>query len=82
MYCVYVLKSLKDGRFYKGMTDNLERRIDDHFRGKVLSTRHRRPLVLVYTEQCKTRAQARRREKFLKSGPGQRFLISVLEAKV
>jgi putative endonuclease len=77
MYFVYVLRSLKDGRLYIGMTEDVPSRLKRHSEGKVTSTRHRRPLVLVYTESYNSRAEARRREKFLKSGPGHAFLRSI-----
>jgi putative endonuclease len=78
MYFVYVLLSLKDGRFYIGMTDDLDRRVEEHNSGKSRSTRNRRPFVLVYSEQCDSRLMASKREKFLKSGPGHRFLKRTL----
>ncbi|MCK6648914.1 MAG: GIY-YIG nuclease family protein, partial [Bacteroidia bacterium] len=30
MYFVYILRSLKDGRFYKGITSDIERRLREH----------------------------------------------------
>ena len=33
MYFVYVIKSIKDGEFYTGFTDNLERRLLEHNQG-------------------------------------------------
>ena len=74
MFQVYVLRSLKDQKLYIGMTDDLPARLEKHKNGRVPSTKHRRPLVLVYQENCETRVDARRREKFLKSGPGHEFL--------
>ncbi len=48
MYYVYVLLSEKDNRFYTGFTANLDSRLKKHFGGKVLSTKKRLPLKLVY----------------------------------
>jgi len=50
MYYVYVLKSKKDGQFYVGYTADLRKRLDLHNKGKVESTRYRRPFELVYYE--------------------------------
>ena len=50
MHYVYVLLSLKDSRFYTGYTEDLRKRLDDHHRGRVNSTRDRRPLELAYYE--------------------------------
>jgi len=77
MYFVYVLRSLKDGKLYIGMTEDVPSRVKRHLEGKVSSTRHRRPLELVYSESYSSRADARKREKFLKSGPGHAFLRSI-----
>ena len=76
MYFVYVLKSEKDGNIYIGITNDLHRRISQHNRGANLSTKHRRPLRIVYEERVKDRAEARRRKKYLKSGIGRKWLKS------
>jgi putative endonuclease len=74
-YCyVYVLRSLKDRMFYVGFTKNLRRRLRDHSKGLVPSTRHRIPLELVYWEGCANQADATRREKYLKSSWGKRYI--------
>jgi putative endonuclease len=69
-FYVYVLKSLKDGRYYIGSTSDLGRRLDDHSLGKTTSLRNRRPLRLVYKEEFPDRLSARRREKQIKSYKG------------
>jgi len=79
MYYVYVLRSKKNGRFYTGHTDNLERRISEHNRGKSKSTFNRGPFELVYFESRPTRSQAVSREKFLKGGKGREFLKKQLK---
>jgi putative endonuclease len=81
MITVYVLQSLKDGRNYVGMTDKLKERIKRHNQGKVPSTRNRRPLALLYTEELDDRLSARKREKYFKSGPGHRELQSILAGR-
>jgi putative endonuclease len=79
MYYVYVLKSQKDGRFYIGYTDNLERRVSNHNKGKVRSTKHRIPFNLVYYEACKNQYDALHREKYLKSSYGHRYIKNRLK---
>jgi putative endonuclease len=69
-YVVYVLQSQKDGKFYTGHTGDLERRISEHNRGKVRSTRNRRPLNLLYTEDFESKTEAYARERYLKSLEG------------
>ncbi len=78
MILVYVLRSLKDNDPYIGITENVEARLKRHKSGGVPSTKHRRPLILLYTEVYPERWQARKREKFLKSGPGHQELRKLL----
>ena len=74
MWVAYVMRSLKDGGFYVGMSSSVERRLKEHNSGYTRSTRSRRPFELVYVERCDSRLEARKREKFLKSGAGREFL--------
>lgn len=75
---VYVLKSLKDNKLYIGISENLERRIEEHNRGSVQSTKNRIPFVLLHQEYFPTREEAAKREIFLKSGAGHKFLKDIL----
>ena len=70
MYYVYVLRSKKDGKHYIGSTNDLNRRFYDHNRGKCRSVRNRGPFQIVYKEIKKTRSEAVRREKQIKSYKG------------
>ncbi len=81
MYYVYVLKSLSDQKHYTGMSIDLEKRLRKHNRGAkgTPSTRSRGPFSLVYCERVATRVEARRREKFLKSGFGREFIKNFVE---
>ena len=72
MHYVYILK-LENGMLYKGSTQNVKRRIAEHERGKVRSTRGRNP-KLVHVECYLLRTDAERREKFLKTTEGIRLL--------
>ncbi len=74
MYYVYVVKSEKDGRLYKGLTDNLEKRLKQHNLGQNKSTKGFMPWKMVYYEEFQTREEARIREKYFKSGKGREFL--------
>jgi putative endonuclease len=76
---VYVLRSRKDGKLYIGLTNNLDRRIDEHNSGKVPSTKGRRPLELVYFESYRDRKEASEKEKHFKSGKGRRELKDLLK---
>ncbi len=77
MFTVYLLKSLKDGKRYIGMTSNLVRRLAEHKNGKVKSTKNRRPLELIYSEEFETKSEASDREHFFKTSSGRSFLKSI-----
>jgi putative endonuclease len=79
MYHVYVLVSSKDNQYYIGQTRNIAKRLERHNNGFVKSTRNRRPLTLIHSETYSTRAEAMKREKFLKSGEGHRFINTMLQ---
>jgi len=74
MYYVYILKSIKTGEFYKGITNDLERRLLEHNSGKNFSTKGKRPWKMIYYEECSDRIEARRKEKYFKSGFGRELL--------
>ncbi len=67
MYCVYVLRSEKNGKFYIGCTDNLDRRLKEHNSGKSKYTRNKGPWSVEYIEKFETLREARQRERQIKS---------------
>ncbi len=79
IHWIYILLSLKDKKRYIGYTSDLKNRLKLHNKGKVYSTKYRRPLVLIYTEGCLSEEDARRREKYLKTTGGRRFLAKRLK---
>jgi putative endonuclease len=74
MYYTYVLQSEKDDGFYIGFTKDLKLRFQRHNNGEVESTTNIRPLQLIYYEACLTQKDATKREKYLKTYNGKRFL--------
>ena len=74
MYYVYVLQSSNGGKLYVGYTCSLKRRVEDHNKGLVPSTKNRRPLKLVYYEGCVNSKDAVKREKYLKTSWGKRYI--------
>ena len=74
MYYTYVLQSVKDKEFYTGMTKDLKLRFEQHNKGVVESTKNRRPFAIVYYEACKSKIDARKREKYLKTYHGKMYL--------
>ncbi len=80
MYYVYVLRSDVDKMLYTGCTDNLRKRFRRHNEGRVPATHRRVPLALVYYEACLSIDDAYRREKYLKTSYGKRYLKSRLRS--
>ena len=74
MYYVYILFSKKDKKLYTGFSPDLKARLYKHINGLVKSTKHRRPLVLIYYEAYSDELDARRREIYLKGGKGKEEL--------
>jgi putative endonuclease len=77
MITVYAIKSLTRNYIYVGMTNDLERREQEHNNGENKSTKAYKPFVLIYSESFPDRIFAREKEKFLKSGVGKEFLRSL-----
>ena len=73
MFTVYILKS-SDGKLYKGVTSNLARRLKEHISGHTITTSKMRDLEVVHTEIYATFKDARKREVYLKTATGRRFL--------
>lgn len=73
-WTVYILECA-DGSLYTGITTDLPRRIKQHEEGKGAKyTNGRGPFQLIYTEHCKNRAEASKREMAIKSLPREKKL--------
>jgi putative endonuclease len=73
-YFVYAISSLSRPYIYVGLTSNVIQRVCTHNLGRNKTTRPYAPFLLIYTEECKDRTEARSREKYWKSGSGKRKL--------
>ena len=76
---VYILINQK-GELYKGITTNIKRRIKEHNQNNNIGTRGKGPWKLVHVEVYNTRADARRKEKYYKSGIGREMLKNKLNS--
>ena len=72
MWYVYFLE-LKNSDIYVGSTDDLRRRIGDHNKGFVASTKPFVPASLKSYVAVETELGARRLERYFKSGSGKAF---------
>ena len=73
-YTVYVIKN-SEGFQYIGMTEDIDKRLLEH-NNKALSfwTKRGNNWKLVYQEEFTNKAEALKREKWLKSGVGRTYL--------
>ena len=72
-----MIYSEKFDRFYVGHTTDLETRLNFHNNGKVKSTKAFCPWKIVYSEEYESTDEARKREKYFKTGAGRRFLKGI-----
>ncbi|MFA6410315.1 MAG: GIY-YIG nuclease family protein [Candidatus Buchananbacteria bacterium] len=74
MFYVYAIKSLNRNYIYVGITDNPTRRIKQHNSQKSKTTKPYSPFKTILIEKYNSRPEARKREKYLKSGCGKEQL--------
>ena len=66
-WCLYLVKCA-DATLYTGITNDLQRRIDQHNNGTASRyTRSRLPVQLVYREGCRNKSNALKKEYRMKS---------------
>ncbi|MGE4358072.1 MAG: GIY-YIG nuclease family protein [Candidatus Omnitrophota bacterium] len=76
---IYVLRSLKNKKRYIGFTKrDPSIRLREHNNGSNIFTRGNRPFVLLYSEKFSSEQEVRRRERFLKTGQGRKFLDTII----
>ena len=71
---VYIIRSIKDGKWYSGCTADLRKRLIEHNTGKSTWTKGRGPFELIYYEAYRDLKDAFVREKQIKSGPGKEYM--------
>ena len=74
MNYLYILKSAKNSRYYVGSTNDLDRRLAEHDRGKTKYTKYAGPFDLVYQEKFDTLKQARQREYQIKKLKSRKYI--------
>lgn len=69
-----ILKSDSHQSFYYGHCEYLDKRPDQHNKGKVRFTKGRKPWKLHYFEVFETRSKADKRERYFKTIEGYKYL--------
>ncbi len=77
MYYVYAISSLARNYIYVGLTDSVERRFSEHNSGKNKTTKPYLPFAIIFVMECDTRIEARKWEKYYKSGIGKEKLKQI-----
>ncbi len=75
---VYILKSLRDGRYYIGSTVDFDARFKHHKGGYTHSTRRFGELLVVFRQQYPTIAEARKIERWLKKLKRKDYLDKII----
>lgn len=79
MFYTYVLRSKKTGKLYTGFSTDLKNRVKKHLAKGVYTTKRMGEVELIFYEAFKSRRDAQRREKYLKTTKGKRMLKLVLK---
>ena len=79
MYHLYILHSENCNRTYTGMSSNIERRLKQHNSNQNHSTKNCNDWIIIHSEECHSRVEARKIEKYYKSTSGRRKIKLILE---
>ncbi len=75
---VYILKSLKNGRYYVGCSENPDKRLLYHNFGKVRATKLLIPWERVYLMSFGTMTEARKEEYRVKSMKSRKYIDELI----
>ena len=73
-YYTYILFFKKLDKYYIGSTSNLERRLEEHNRGKTTFTKTGIPWILVYYEEFNSKTEAIKRELEIKKRKSRTYI--------
>lgn len=78
MHGVYILRSKRDKSMYVGYSQDVKKRVTEHHKGRVRSTKDKRPLELIYCELYQNQKDAMQRERYFKTGWGRNYIKKIL----
>jgi putative endonuclease len=85
-YYTYIIQSESTSKYYIGHTHDLNQRLKQHnehaFSGSLATKRLKGPWELVFTETFKTRSEAMKREKTLKSWKNTKAIEKLIAQSV
>jgi putative endonuclease len=77
MFTTYILHSEKINKYYTGQTIDLERRLDEHNKGKTAFMASGAPWKLIYFKEFNERKEAMALELNIKKRGAKRFLSDI-----
>ena len=77
MFYTYIVHSKRIKRYYTCQTIDLDRRLDEHNRGKTPFLARGIPWELVYSNEFESRKEAMHHEKVIKKRGAERFLTDL-----
>jgi putative endonuclease len=80
-HSVYVLRSLRNGRYYIGFARDVGSRLAEHNRGRVTATRYLVPWEIVFTEIHPDATSARRREYQIKRMKSRKYIEELIRSQ-
>lgn len=75
---VYILQSIKNGRYYIGSSIDVNNRFSEHSNGLVRATKFLLPLKLVFSKEYSTVNEARKIEYKLKRFKSRKILEKII----
>ena len=82
MVTIYVIQSIDTNKLYVGMTEDLQNRLKEHNAGKSKYTATYKPWKVIYSEMADDFANARKREIYLKSTAGKKFIQKIIHGGI
>jgi putative endonuclease len=79
MCFVYILQSIKSGKFYVGHALDLPKRLNHHNSGYSKSTKSGVPWEIVHTEEYQTRSDAMKREYEIKAMKSRTYILHLIK---
>ncbi|MDD4937994.1 MAG: GIY-YIG nuclease family protein [Candidatus Shapirobacteria bacterium] len=77
---IYILKSIKNKRFYIGSTTDIQRRLIEHNSGRSKYTSFTRPFELIFSQKFNSISIARKVEFKIKQFKSKKVIIKIIES--
>ena len=81
MWYVYIIYSKKIDKYYVGITDDLEWRLERHNAGWGKYTKRGIPWKIVYKENCESKPESLKREKEIKRKKSRKYIEWLIKNK-